>query len=570
MKTLTPAEINKLNPKDYTAEQKAELVEMMEGALEVEVSKNRVAYFKPYPWQQKFIDSAHEKMTVFAPASNKIGKTIVALCIAISWMKGYEPWNEVDKTYPGSVQVKGKWYKASSLGIKPPVDIVMCGEDWKEHIGKTLVPEFKKWACLGDFKAPRKNEQGIENFWVEKNIKSTLTFMCYTQDDKVFESSKIDGALLDEPPPQGKYEALKRGLYYTKGKTVITATPLSEPWLLDKFVLTKDPLVGVMSDLTILDNPDKYNAEKSTLLKMGLSEAQCLEYFDLLIFDDRVKKTCVKDQGRKAENFIRDIATAEKQAHVIDLSILEFVKNTHPDKAPARFHGTFRALVGKIYKDFDRDKHIIEAMTVKPDWVIVPCIDWHPGTEIALSFYALTEHGMMFVIDEIFKNMNPADTANIIIDRKEKDKWRIDDVIIDALARGDTGFIRNRQEEGKNPEDTFDIIEKKLKPYKIKLMTGSRDRDSGIVNMQTKLKGPNGIPTIYYFDSLQSNKGAYGHLFEIERWTRDDKGKIKEEYNHFMVNSGWVTLSGIKWSPITPAHVGPNLERSGSASWMGG
>lgn len=528
-------------PKDKLAELEQKLLDLKEG----EVSKERVNFYEPYPWQEKFIELLHTKMTVFAPSPNKLGKSITAICIAISWMKGYEPWNEVDKNYPGAVRVRDKYYKPSSLGIKPPVDIVMCGEDWKEHIGKTLVPEFKNWAALGEFTAPRKNEQGIENFWVHKN-KSTLTFMCYTQDDKVFESSKIQGALLDEPPPQAKFEALKRGLFYDRGKIVITATPLSEAWLLDELVLKIDPEIGVMKGLTILDNPDKYNNEKSALQDMKMTEEDIKTYFNLLIYDDPVKKTCVKDQGKKAEKFVRKIADEGLQYHMEKLDILRFVKGTHPDKAPARFHGTFRALVGKVIKNFDADKHIIEAMPIMSNWMVVPFIDWHPGTEIALSAYAITEYDMTFVIDEVWQNMLPEDLAEILINWKVKDSWRIKDVFIDPLAKGDVGYVKNRMG---NVQDSFTIIEKKIRPYGMRLVTASKDEPSGIMNIESMLDGPNGIPLLYFFDSLQSNHGNYGHLFEVERWTRDENGKPKGEYGHFMENLYRKTLDGIKYKP---------------------
>ena len=559
----TTLDIAKIKNQDFskiTPEKRAELIEKLEAIKELEVSKDRISFFKPYPWQEKFIELVHKKMTVFAPSPNKIGKTVVALCIAISWMKGYEPWNEVDANYPNAVKIKNKYYKPSSLGIKPPVDIVMCGEDWKEHIGKTLVPEFKNWANMSEFNAPRKNEQGIENFWVNKN-KSTLTFMCYTQDDKVFESSKIQGALEDEPPPQSKREALKRGLFYDRGKEVITATPLSEPHLLDELVLKIDPEVGVMKGLTIYDNPEKYENEKSALKDMKLDERQIKTYFELLIYDNFEKRTCVKDRGRKAEQFVRANVGEELQHHMKRLDILRFVKATHPDKAPARFHGTFRALVGKVIKNFDSDKHIMEAKPIMSNWMIVPFIDWHPGTEIAISFYAITEHDMTFVIEEIWRNMTPEELAEILVDKKEKSKWRIKEVFIDPLAKGDTGYVKNRMG---NVQDSFAIIEKKIKTYGMKLISASKDEPSGIVNIESMLDGPNGIPLLYFYDSLPSNHGDYGHLFEVERWVRDENGKPKGEYGHFMENLYRKTLDGIKYKP--PVIPGTGYKSTGGRS----
>lgn len=562
--------IDNIDPATLSPEKRKEMIEQMRAALEPELAKNRIAYWKPWRWQRGAIELFHKIgiMTLFIPAPNKIGKTVLAICIVISWLLGYEPWHEVDKGYPGAVKDGDRHYRPSSLGIKPPVDIVMCGEDWGEHIDETLIPLLKEYMPVGKFKCGRKNQAGIESEWTGENG-STLNFMCYTQDIKIFESSKKHGKWFDEPPPQDKREALARSTFVTRGKEGLSATPIREAWMMDELILRNDPEIGVITGLTILDNEDKYNNEKRALMKMGLTEEHCKKYFNLLIYDDPIKKTCVKDKGRKAEMFVREVAPAELQNFIVELDILRFVKNTSPHMAPARFHGTFSALVGLIYKDYDINEHQVKAMEIKPDWLIVPYIDWHPGTEIALGFVAITEHDMMFVVDEIFINMNPLQVADILINRKEKDKWRIKDVIIDALARGDTGFIRNRQDEGKKPEDSFAIIEKKIKPYKMKLMVGSRDRDSGIVNIQTRLKGPNDIPTLYFYDTLQSYHGGYGHIFEFQRWAREEDGKIMEKYNHFLVGLGWVTLAGIKWrKPVRDYGSQPSTQSSGG-TWMG-
>jgi hypothetical protein len=119
----------------------------------LEASKERVEAFKkahlcffwePYPWQERLLKAVHEKNTVAAISSNKIGKTAAVVNILISWLVGYEPWTQ---GYKGEdfVEEGGQRYRKSSLGIKPPVNLMLTGEDWKSHIGRSLVPEFKKW-----------------------------------------------------------------------------------------------------------------------------------------------------------------------------------------------------------------------------------------------------------------------------------------------------------------------------------------------------------------------------------------------------------------------------------------
>jgi len=120
-------------------------------------------------------------------------------------------------------------------------------------------------------------------------------------------------------------------------------------------------------------------------------------------------------------------------------------------------------------------------------------------------------------------------------------------MVIDPLAKGDVGYVKNRM--GKEVKDSFTIIEKQIRPH---------------VNIESMLDGPNGIPLLYFFDSLQSNNGGYGHLFEVERWTRDEHGKPKGEYGHFMENLYRKTLDGLKYKP--PVLPGTGYSSTGGRS----
>lgn len=242
-----------------------------------------------------------EKNTVAAVSSNKIGKTATVSNIGISWCLGYEPWTQ---GYKGEdfVEEGGQRYRVSSLGIKPPVSIIVTGEDWKLHIGKTLIPEFVKWAPVGWYKT-RKNEQGVDYQWEWLNG-STMTFMSYSQDDDLFESFRIQGAIMDEPPPQSKYKAMSRGLLLDRGKTLLSLTPLKEAWILDEIVLSNRRDIGIVDGLTILDNPDLYESDVKVLREIGLDDVGIQEYFDLLMYSDKGKGKPVEDRGAAAIRYL--------------------------------------------------------------------------------------------------------------------------------------------------------------------------------------------------------------------------------------------------------------------------
>ncbi len=154
---------------------------------------NLTFFWVPYLWQRRVLDAIRDKSTVAVISSNKIGKTACVVNILISWLLGYEPWTKLEEESEDSVCIWAEqggrrfpvYYRKSSLGIKPPVNIIFTGEDWKLHIGRVLVPEVKKWAPQGWYET-KKNEQGTEYYW-QWNNKSTLTIMSYSQDDDLFE-----------------------------------------------------------------------------------------------------------------------------------------------------------------------------------------------------------------------------------------------------------------------------------------------------------------------------------------------------------------------------------------------
>ncbi len=78
-------------------------------------------------------------------------------------------------------------------------------------------------------------------------------------------------------------------------------------------------------------------------------------------------------------------------------------------------------------------------------------------------------------------------------------------------------------------------------------LSASKDKDSGIRNIKTMLVGANKMPTLFFFNSLPSYDGAYGNLYEINRWIYYEDGKPAKVNDHFMENLYRYTLTGIKY-----------------------
>jgi hypothetical protein len=517
-------------------------------------AENGVFFFKPYPWQlDKALPAIHKNNTTAVISSNKIGKTGLIINVLLSWLLGYEPWQYADKDEPGAIQVHGHWYRESSLGIKPPVSIFLMGEDWKLHIGRTLVPELKKWAPAGWYKT-RKNEQGVEYLWefCDKDGNwdnpSMVTMMSYSQDDALFESFRAQGAIFDEPPPRSKYKALSRGLLLDNGKTLLSLTPIKEAWILDDIVLSGRRDVGIVQDLCITDNPDLVDAD-SAELKPYLTASEIEKYYELLLYENKSKNKPVIDRGHSAEKYLETIIPPKKQQAINRLRILKFIKDIDPDDVPPRVFGMFKSLVGRVLKKFDKNIHMVKPFRIPTDWPVTVMIDFHLSTPQAISYWAINPQSVNYCLAETWENLSAEGIGDDII-RKWKAGLDIKRVFIDPLSKGDTAYMRNQL--GTSIRDTFSILDEKLAKYNMTLQVASKDKDSGIKNIETGLAGPNGLPTYFLFDTCTR------HLFEVQRWVFDEAGKPAKENDHFMENWYRYTLTGAKYEDfqINPVSAG--------------
>jgi hypothetical protein len=384
--------------------------------------------------------------------------------------------------------------------------------------------------------------------------------MSYSQDDALFESFRAQGAIEDEPPPKSKHTALSRGLLLDNGKTLMSLTPLKEAWILDDIVLSGRRDIGVIKDLMITDNPDLYNSDLKVLGEMGLTKEQKQSFFDLLLYENKPKGKPVIDKGRGAEKYLEKICHYDLLKLMNGLKILKFIQDIDPSDVPPRVFGQFKSLVGRVLKEFEPDIHIVKPFEVPTDWPVVPMIDFHLSTPQMISYWAVNKQDVHYCIGEKWENINGDEVADDIIRRKNKFSWNIHDVYIDPLSKGDTAYMKNRI--GSDLKDTYSIIEDKLAGHGITLHVASKDKDSGVKNLQSMLRGPNGLPTLYIFDTCDR------FLYEVNRWVFDDEGKPIKENDHSMENAYRYSLVGNKYEEhvINPL---PARLRTGTGSWMG-
>jgi hypothetical protein len=349
--------------------------------------------------------------------------------------------------------------------------------DWEHHAREVIVPVLQEWLPKGSY-ITRKNNVGVDAYWDFPNG-SSFELMTHIQDTKIHEGWKGDWVWSDEPLPHDKYIANRRGLIDTSGIFLMTMTAIYEPWIMDEIALSTAPHIGCVMEIPMNSN---------TILKQ-----------------------------EDIDNYANEVPE---------------------DQREARIKGGWFQLAGKVLKGFSTDVNVVDTFPVPTDWPVVACIDLHLNVPQAVGFYGWDKFDRIFVVGETWKNITPEQIADDIIRQKLQNGWRLQNAYIDPLAKGDSAYVRNRFGV---VEDSFRIIERKLSTAGIQLHSASKDKDSGIRNLQGRIKGPNGIPSLFI------QRVCERHLYEVQRWVYDKDGKPMKLNDHMMENMYRATLSGSKY-----------------------
>lgn len=394
--------------------------------------------------------------------------------------------NQIGKTLIGAALVDS-WARGvqawdgrqSIFGGRPTTGRVIC-TDLEHHADQVLVPKLKEMIPAGAYTTSR-NNRGTEAFW-RFNNGSSFDLMTIKQDTQSHESSTLDWVWCDEPLPWDKFSANCRGLLRSHGIFLLTMTAVGrESWILDNFALKTEPIYGCVTRVPMQAN--KYLSEEA---------------------------------------------------------IAQFIKDCPENEIEARVNGGWLHLTGLVVKNFVPDTHLIEPFKLPAHWVVVPFIDIHLNKPQAISFFAYDPMGREYQIDEIWEHLSPEGIADAIIEKKRENNWKILEVGIDPLAKGDSAYIRNRCGE---VEDSYTIIERILGTEGIELFAASKDKESGIRNIDAALKGVNGQPTLYFFRGKTDMA-----VKQLQRWIYGEDEKPLKKEDDFPENLYRSTLLGSEYT----------------------
>jgi hypothetical protein len=291
---------------------------------EVNYRKTRkLLYYQPYDKQLEFHTSKCPVRAMFG--GNRSGKTTsggMEFLFHVTNM--YPGWYPKDKRYDGAI--KGR----------------IIAKDFQKGIGEVIIPFLEEWLDSSLVAKKYRNPIGIPVKWTLKNG-SVFDILTHEQNTEQFEGWKGHIAWFDEPPPREKYIATLRGLVDYRGRSWLTLTPLTQPWIYDEIYTCADPNRVHCVTVNMRDNP-----------------------------------------------------------HLTEAAIKEFEVSLTEEEKEARLHGRFLHLSGLVYKEFTPETHIIDDFNIPELWTRYMAIDPHERTNTAVMWLAVDPKGNKYIYDELW------------------------------------------------------------------------------------------------------------------------------------------------------------------------
>ena len=129
-------------------------------------------------------------------------------------------------------------YFAPQRRFTKPIKAVVVATEYP-IIDRVIEPKLMSYLPRDAIRKIRRTPQGFISKLVCADG-STVDFLSNEMDDLAFESADWDFYWGDEPQKKTKFFAIQRGLVDRRGQTLLTFTPLSEPWIKNEMVDVAD------------------------------------------------------------------------------------------------------------------------------------------------------------------------------------------------------------------------------------------------------------------------------------------------------------------------------------------
>jgi len=253
---------------------------------------------------------------------NQSGKTTAAAEEIVADALGHRLW--IPHFYDGVKNKTYKWHNKIEIATpdeimqfqytrnSPPTKVAVVGLDFQTGVAGVLAPKIFEIMNY-HYETNHKYIERVEKlqgktphkiYW--RNGSVTVFFSC-EQDTFRFESGTWDSIYFDEPPPQDKYLAMKRGTLVKDAQMSFTLTPLSEPWIFD------------------------------TLMEDAKKEGKKVHVTTFNLYDEQVDWMTLEAK----QDFEREV---ERQ---------------NPHNVRARIYGEFTHLLGRVIEVYEEDIHYV-------------------------------------------------------------------------------------------------------------------------------------------------------------------------------------------------------------------
>ena len=317
---------------------------------------NGLVYYTPNVHQMKAHQS--EARIVLVCGANRIGK---------STLGAVELATHLTRKYPDYWSKRRRFYR-------PIKAVIVC--DALQKIEKVIEPklfEFLPFSLIEDMK---RITGGYLNR-IRMKDGATVDFLSAEQDQMSFEGADWDFYWGDEPQRKRQFEAIQRGLVDRNGITVLTFTPLVEPWM-------KEDLI------------DKSDGKKIEVITASMYDNQ---------YDIKGHSILSKESIEEYENSLSD------------------------DMKETRIYGKFFHLRGAVYPEFG-EMHKIEFSYQYPDPVIA-VLDPHDRQNHHVIWAIIDRNEDIFVHSELSVHCPVNELTRLIKIVEEKNGYRMRRRLID-------------------------------------------------------------------------------------------------------------------------------------------
>src|SRR3990167_5477674 len=218
-------------------------IEIIDAVRDARKRNSGIDYYTPNPMQYK----AHQSKakTIIFSGGNRCGKSTLG-AVELVW--------HLTRKYPD-------WFPKERRFRRPIKAVVVC--DANAKIEKVIEPKVSEYLPK-DYIKHKRVIGGYLNRIV-CNDGSTVDFLSGEQDNMAFEGADWDFYWGDEPQKKRQFDAIMRGLIDRGGYTLLTFTPLVEPWMKEQLL---DQADGTRIEAFIVDTYDNmYDIKGNAILK---------------------------------------------------------------------------------------------------------------------------------------------------------------------------------------------------------------------------------------------------------------------------------------------------------------